>query len=158
MSSTTIDGRGVIVNGGSGLLVGQDAGNSGFGPYALPVTALTSDTTLVIPGVYTLSSSTGAATAHGIVVTMPLASSVPGAQFIFKAVSAHVHGLTGSQETGGTKVFCQNGAMSGTLITGSAQGSRLELRNVFGSSVSLVSDGTSFLVSTASGSIGLFAP
>ena len=87
---------------------------------------------------------------------MPSASAVPGAQFIFRNLSAHIHRITASQEVAATKVFCQNGAMSGTLITGSATGTRLELRAVVGSSTLLTSDGVNFLVTTASGSVGLF--
>ncbi len=154
MTSVRIGGRGVIeTDSGSGLSVDANASNYGFGPFALPVVDLTSNTTITTPGVYTLSSSTGP-----VIVTMPSASDVPGAHFIFRSKSAHFHDLTGSQEVGGTKVFCHDGQLSGSLITGSSQGSRCELRNVVGSSVFIVSDGVNYLVTASSGSIGLFAP
>jgi hypothetical protein len=153
MTRVRIDGRGVFQEGGSGFYVEQNELNYGFGPYAMVVTPLTTASILTTPGVYTLSSST-----TPVVVTMPSASAVPGAQFIFRSLSAHFHDLTGSQEVALTKVFCHDGQLSGSLITGSSQGSRLELRNVEGSSVFLVSDGTNYLVTASSGSIGLFAP
>jgi len=78
-------------------------------------------------------------------VVMPLASSCGGAMFTFRSVSAKAHFLTGSQESSGVKVFTD----------GTSNGSKLTLTNVVGSSVSLLSDGKSFLVLGASGSITL---
>lgn len=139
------DSRGLFQESGSGLSV--DSSVSISSPVimsTLPkttVSAKTSSTTIVDPGVYTVSS-TGALT-----MTMPLASDVPGGLFIFRSASAHAHVLTGSQEAGGTLVFA---GMPGA--TPANQGSALTLPAVVGSSVALISDGKNFLVTAASGS------
>lgn len=103
--------------------------------------ALTAATTLTAGGVYLASSSSGALT-----MTMPLASSCPGSTFVFRSTSAHAHALTGSAESNGTKVFC--GFPGGTVEN---NGSKVALSATQGSSVVLVSDGLSFLVSAMSG-------
>jgi len=109
------------------------------------VTAHTANATLTAGGVYTVSG-TAVRT-----LTMPLASSVAGAQFIVRSLSEHAHVLTGSAETGGTKVFAGQPG-TGAL---SARGSSLALPAVVGSSVALVSDGVNFLVAAASGSFAI---
>jgi hypothetical protein len=76
-------------------------------------------------------------------VVMPLASNCGGSMFTFRSVSAKAHFLTGSQEAAGVKVFTD----------GTSNGSKLTLTNVIGSSVSLLSDGKSFLVIGNSGSL-----
>lgn len=157
MSRTVIDGRGVVTTDGSdGVSIDQHVNNSGFGPFALPVTALTANATVTTPGMYTLQGTT-----TPIVVTMPSASNVPGAIFVFKSLSAHFHHLTGSQEVGGTRVFChmaQQLLSQSAFVTGSGVGSRCELRPVVGSSVVLLCDGTNYMVTAMSGTVGLFAP
>jgi len=81
---------------------------------------------------------------------MPLASSVPGGIFVFRDISGHAHALTGSQETVGTKVFA---GMPGATPANS--GAKLTFPAVANTSVALISDGKSFLVTAASGSITL---
>ena len=76
-------------------------------------------------------------------MVMPLASSVPGAQFIVRNLSAHAHALTGSAEAGGTKVFTD----------GTSRGSKIALAAAVGNSVTLVSDGVNFCVMANSGSL-----
>lgn len=108
----------------------------------MSVNSLTSNTTLAVGGVYTVSGNSAVTT------VMPLASEVPGATFIFRSTSAHAHVLTGSQETSGTKVFAGMFGVTGV----SGQGSSLALNSTLGSSVALVSDGKSFLLHALSGS------
>lgn len=110
----------------------------------LSVNSLTAASTLTAGGVYTIAGSGGAVT-----TVMPLASTVPGSMFVFRGLSAHAHVLTGSQESNGTKVFCGTPGLTGA--TGS--GSSLALSAVIGSSVVLVSDGKSFVLTGMSGSI-----
>lgn len=108
------------------------------------VAARTASTTIDSPGVYTLSGSSA------LTMTMPLASSVVGGTFVFRNASAHAHLLTGSQELAGSKVFA---GMAGATPNNS--GALLTMPNVLGSSVVLISDGISFLVMAASGSVTL---
>jgi len=109
------------------------------------VRSITSDTTVAAAGVYTLTASQGVLT-----TVLPLASAIPGGQLIFRSASPSAHILTGSQESVGTKVIA---GIPGSSVAGvSAQGSRLTLPAVVGSSVSLVSDGASFMVVGLSGS------
>lgn len=111
-------------------------------PPMLNVDAKTSNSVITEAGIYTISGG-GALT-----MTMPLASSVAGGTFVFRNASAHAHVLTGSQELNGTKVFA--GQVGATPDT---SGSSLTLPAVNGCSVALISDGLSYLVMAASGSI-----
>jgi len=116
-------------------------------PFSPVQTITATPATVDAPGVYLLSKADG-----DITVVMPLAASVPGGVFIFRQANAspRQHKLTGSAEVGGKKVFCgQAGATPdgfGSLVTFPA------LQN---SSVTLVSDGFSFCLAAASGSIGI---
>ena len=74
---------------------------------------------------------------------MPLASSCPGSVFTFRSLTAQANALTCSQEANGTKAFTD----------GTSNGSKVAVANVIGSSVSLLSDGKSFLVIGNSGSL-----
>lgn len=105
----------------------------------MSATALTAATTLVDGGLYTASG------AGALTMVMPLASSVPGATFIFRNLSAHAHALTGSAEAAGTRVFTD----------GTSRGSKLALAAAVGNSVTLVSDGVNFCVMGNSGSLAL---
>lgn len=127
-----------VVAGDSGLQIDSALASSPV----MNLQALTAATTLTGGGVYTISS-TGALT-----MTMPLASSVPGATFIVRCASAHAHALTGSQEAGGTLVFAGH-----VGATPDSSGSKLTLPATVGSSVALVCDGLKFLVMAASGSV-----
>lgn len=150
MSKVTIGSKGVVEQKGSNELkidvpvtFPADGASTVSFPYSPTATvqAQTADATLRYGGVYTLSGNAV------ITMTMPFASAVPGARFIFRCASAHAHILTGSQETAGTKVFA---GIAGA--TGGTQGSKLALPNIVGSSVVLECDGVNFLVSAMSGS------
>ena len=136
---TMNDSKGLVQSSGSGVEIDSTVSMTSLP--TTPVSAKTVAETIVSPGAYTLSG------AGALTMIMPLASSVPGGTFVFRTASAHAHILTGSQEANGTKVFAgQAGA------TPDAQGSRLTLSAVQGSSVALISDGASFLLMAASGS------
>jgi len=136
--------RGLVQESGSGVVFNSDSITFTSMPIS-SVQAIATSATVTSPGVYTVSGSAGV-----LSVVMPLASAVPGAQFVFRTLSADAHILTGSQETSGTKVFA---GIPGSSVAGvAAQGSRLTLPGVLGSSVALVSDGKSFLVAGLSGS------
>jgi len=132
----------ITYNASQGLV--QEAG-SGIVFETLPtvtVSAKTAAATIATPGVYTITAG------GAVAMTMPLASSVPGGIFVFRNGDAYANFLTGSAETAGTKVFA---GQPGTG-TQAAQGSKLTLPAVAGSSVSVLSDGTNFMVLGASGS------
>ena len=114
-------------------------------PAKLNVNAVVTSSIITTGGLYTLSSST--ATTQ----IMPLASSVPGVNFIFRNLSAHQHVLTGSQEAQGTLVFAGPAGMTSSF-SAAGQGSKFTMSGSVGVSVVLVSDGISFLVSAMSGS------
>ena len=100
MSKVTInDSVGIKVSSdGSGLQV--DTPVTLASSPTQTVSAVTAAATLTAGGVYTLSSS------GGFTAVMPLASNVPGSVFVFRTLSAQAHVLTGSQESSGTRVFC----------------------------------------------------
>lgn len=133
--------RGLIQETGSGVTFNSDSITFSSMPVS-SVQAVTTSATVTSPGVFTVSGSAGVLT-----VVMPLASAVPGAQFVFRSTSADAHILTGSQESQGTKVFA---GIPGSAVA--TQGSRLTLPAVLGSSVTFVSDGRSFLLTGLSGS------
>lgn len=119
-----------------------------------PVTALTEGSTLTPTqaGVVTI---TGSAIQT---IVMPLASSCAGAVFTVRSLSNHAHALTGSQESGGTKVFAllASGSLpgAGSKLALTVNGSAGDATGG-GPSVSLLSDGKNFLVLGASGSVAL---
>jgi len=139
------DSKGLVQESGSGLTVDSSVSiSSPVTMSALPkttVAAQTASSTIADPGVYTISGSSA------LTMTIPLAANVPGGLFVFRAASAHAHVLTGSQEANGTLVFA---GMPGAIPAN--QGSALTLPAVVGSSVALISDGKSFLVTAVSGS------
>ena len=134
---TISDTQGIVQSTGTGITI--ESKLSSFPSQT--VNSVTATGAVTLGGVYTVSGNSVVTT------TMPLASDAPGAMFIFRTLSAHAHILTGSQETAGTKVFC---GFPGTSVA--AQGSSLALPAVVGSSVALISDGKSFLVTAVSGS------
>jgi len=105
-----------------------------------PVIALTTAATISAAqaGAFTFGNGVAAVT-----YVMPLASSCPGSVFTFRSTTAYANALTCSQEANGTKAFTD----------GTNNGSKLAVTNVIGSSVSLISDGKSFLVIGKSGSL-----
>lgn len=105
-----------------------------------PVIALTTATTISAGQAGAFTFGTGVA---AVTYVMPLASSCPGSVFTFRSTTAYANALTCSQEAGGTKAFTD----------GTDNGSKLAVTNVIGSSVSLISDGKSFLVIGNSGSL-----
>jgi len=126
--------RGVVTtNNTAGLTVERNSNNLGFMPFGVDaVVALTTSGILD-------ASHAGVCTISGTAVlsqSMPLASTVPGAHFVFRVASNQAHFLTGSQEAAGTKVFSD-------LTT---VGSKLTLSGTVGQSVALLGDGVSFLV------------
>lgn len=144
MASVTInDTQGLVVNkDGSGLTVQSPLSVANLP--TTPVSPKTAITTLVSPGVYTMTAGGNS----GFV--MPLASSVPGGIFVVRNGDAYANILTGSQEAQGTKVF--KGFVSGTMMA-QEEGSKISLPNIVGASVALISDGKSFLVLASSGSL-----
>ena len=122
-----------------GVSIEANVGNQGFSPFKLDtINAITSAGTLTAAnaGLNTVSGSSA------IVSVMPPASAVPGALFTFRNLSAKAHALTGSQETAGTKVFCD----------GTDSGSKVALSSTVGRSITLLSDGVSFVILGTSGS------
>lgn len=105
-----------------------------------PVISLTSVATLSAAQAGVFTFGTGGAP---ISYVMPLASSCPGAMFTFRNANAQANALTCSQEANGTKAFTD----------GTSRGSNVAVAGVIGSSVSLLSDGKSFLVIGNSGSL-----
>ena len=105
-----------------------------------PVVELTTAATLSAAQAGAFTFGTGVAP---VVYVMPLASSCPGAMFTFRSITAQANALTCSQESAGTKAF----------TNGTADGSKVAVASVIGSSVSLLSDGKSFLVLGNSGSL-----
>lgn len=134
----------VVYTSGKGLV--QQAG-SGITLESTPIStvqAKTAASTITVPGVYTVSGTAA------LSMTMPAAADVPGGLFVFRSLSTFAHFLTGSAEAEGTQVF--KGIQSGSLV-GQSQGSKLALAPIVGSSVALISDGKSFLVTAGSGSL-----
>ena len=121
--------KGLVEESGSGI-------NLEIGP-TMTVQAKVANGSVVFPGVYTVSGSLA------VTLTMPKAETVPGGVFVFRAVSAHAHAVTGSLETEGTTVFTD----------GTDEGSKLALAAAVGNSVSLISDGKNFCVLANSGSL-----
>jgi hypothetical protein len=105
-----------------------------------PVLALTTAQTLSAAQAGAFTFGDGGAP---VVYVMPLASSCPGAVFTFRSLTAQANALTCSQEEAGTKAF----------TNGTSNGSKLAVASVLGSSVSLLSDGKSFIVIGNSGSL-----
>ena len=103
-------------------------------PFAVVQTQNTSSGSVSQPGVYTVS---GAAV---VTTVLPDAAVVPGGLFVFRSLSTQAHALTGS--------------VVGNIFTdGTAAGKNVALRNVVGSSVSLLSDGLSYCIVAKSGSL-----
>jgi|694.fasta_scaffold119165_2 hypothetical protein len=148
--------QGLVQQAGSGFEVNTDTfsvNTTQFSMTSLPFSPVrditgnqnAADVAVTSPGVYKFAS----AFAHS--ASLPLASAFPGATFVFRAGGALAFALTGSAEAGGTKVFAgQLGVNGGTQ---NAQGSKLTLAAVAGSSVSLISDGVNYSVLATSGTI-----
>jgi hypothetical protein len=123
----------------TGVSINQDVNNSGFSPYVLPVTALSTGSTLVAGNAGVLTIAGGSASQ----IVMPAVATCAGSMFVFRTATNKAHFLTGSASDAGVTVFTD----------GNSQGSKLTLANVVGSSVALVSDGAHFLVIGNSGSL-----
>ena len=138
----------VTYTSGKGLVQETGSGVSFETTPVSPVQAITTSASVTAPGVYTISGSTG----NGILeVVVPLASSVPGGLFVFRAASADAHYITGSSETIGTRVF--KGFYSGSNGAQQPQGSKVTLTGFIGNSVSFLSDGKNYCLLAASGSV-----
>ena len=126
----------VVYTSTKGLV--QEAG-SGITFESLPssaVQAITADTTVSLPGIYTISGSAI------ITVTMPPAATSPAGVYAFRNASVHAHVLTGSVTDAGVKMFCGTG--TGTKIT---------FLTPVGSGATMISDGRNFMVVGSSGSL-----
>ena len=134
--TTTIDSvLGVVSTNNS-----DGAGTVSIAGLQAPVVALTTAATLSAAQAGAFTFGTGGS---AVTYVMPLASSCPGSVFTFRSTTAYANALTCSQEANGTKAFTD----------GTNNGSKLAVTNVIGSSVSLISDGKSFLVIGKSGSL-----
>lgn len=124
----------VSSNNAAGLTIAKDTSNVGFGPFPVEsATAITSATTLTPgnAGVLTVSSSAA------LTNILPTAASCPGAEFIFRNLSAHAHIITSSQETAGVTAIVSGASFVGAKITMAA---------TVGAAVILKSDGVHFTV------------
>lgn len=148
MVKTRIDGSGVSETRGRGLQISAEtevfpADHRGMTPYQMNVTSLTDPTSSLDAsqaGIITISGS-------GLQVNMPAVADVAGSMFVFRSVSPDAHFLTGSSDDAGVLVF--NNVISGT------NGSNLAFPATTGASISLVCDGTKFLVLGFSGSFAV---
>ena len=142
MSKTTIsNAKGVVEGPGSGVSF-TDGVTFATLPKAT-IQAKTAAATLTQPGVYTVSGSTS------LVLTMPLASAVPGGIFTLRALSVHAHSFTGSAEDDGVRVF-KNFVTSSEVAEA---GSDLAVEAGVGNSVTVFSDGANFCLLASSGSV-----
>ncbi len=139
----------VSTNDANGIEIERNTGNRGFSPYRVDsVQAITGSVTLTAghAGVVTLSGSSA------LTDVLPLASACPGAEFVFRSLSAHAHILTGSQETAGTRnIMCPLSSANGPT----SSGNKFTFGAAVGNSVILKSDGLSFHVMSYSGSFTL---
>lgn len=132
----------VASNNGNGLTVERNASNAGFMPFkvdSVPAITGSSTMTLANAGVNTMSGTSA------LTLVLPLASDCPGAEFMFRSLSAHAHIITASQETAGVRNLYN--------VTASTNGSRATLPAVVGASIYLKSDGNTFFILAASGSL-----
>ena len=135
--STLIDSaKGVVsTNNASGITLGNDSNNSGFGPFTTGIVrAITSLVTLSAgdAGVLTISGSSA------VTAVMPDPTTCAGAEFTVRSLSASAHVLSGSGVA-----FANSGST----------GAKLTLAASVGASVAVKSDGLQFLVL---GSRGLY--
>ncbi|TXH08170.1 MAG: hypothetical protein E6R04_11410 [Spirochaetes bacterium] len=139
----------VSTNNATGIQIERTTENRGFSPFKV-------DSTLAVTGSATLAAGhAGVTTLSGsgvLTQVLPLASACPGAEFVFRSLSAHAHVLTGSQETAGTRnIQCAFSSSNGPT----ASGSKFTFGATVGNSVILKSDGLSFHVMSYSGSFTL---
>lgn len=122
----------VTTNDDTGITIERTTANRGFGPFPVDSVPTIGSSTLVAgsAGVNIISGS-GVQT-----VVLPLVSTCPGAEFVFKAGSASAHIVTSSQETPGTTV----------IVSGSVVGAKLTFAASVGAAAILKSDGTHFIV------------
>jgi hypothetical protein len=150
---TVIGSAGIVsTKDASGVVIEQNGANSGFLPYGGAATSTqTANVTLTVAnaGLTLLSASQGVLTA-----TMPSCADAIGSMFVLRTTSPSAHVLTASSTDAGTRTFCVN-PVAPITSTYVAAGSKLVMANVAGSSVALFSDGVSWLVLSASGSVAL---
>ena len=139
--------RGLVQETGSGISLTSNSIVLSSLPTST-VQAIAAAATVTSPGVYTLSGSAGA-----IGATLPVPSDVPGGVFVFRSTSASAHFLTGSASSAGVNIFA---GMAGA--TPANLGQKVTFPATIGSSVSLVSDGLSYCVMAASGSMTISIP
>jgi hypothetical protein len=136
----------VTTNETSGLSVERSTSNVGFGPFKVDEEKSITSATTLVAGDAGVSTISGAAV---LTQSMPTAASATGAEFIFRASSAHAHVLTGSQESNGTRAFISQ------LSGAAGHGSKLVMSGTVGSSVILKCDGLRFHVLSYSGSFSI---
>lgn len=139
---------GVLQTGGlTGLQITADANNKGFGPFQVLAvtsyisTSVSGNSPQMYPGEAGVCTLSGSGAVLGAIA--PLASSCPGAMFIVRSVDARAHTITGSLESQGRRVF----------TNGTTLGSKLTFDGTVGTSIKIMSDGLSWLVTSGSGSV-----
>ena len=135
----------VTYTSGKGLV--QEAG-AGFELESTPFTSVQPITTtlssITSPGVYTVSGVSAALTTF-----VPNPSSIPGGIVVVRAVgTGRAHILTGSSGVAGVNIFA---GMAGA--TPNNLGQKITFPAATGASVSLISDGLSYCVMAASGTM-----
>ena len=149
---TVINDKGIIQEKNGSVLDIEVPTTSESAVGLSPVT-LTSSGSITRGGMYYLSSSTGAA--H-LTIGLPLASSVPGHLFIFRAISTGSHIISASAETAHINVNPIVSLQTGSSADHLGTGTKVVMNSLYGitgSSVAMICDGQNFLVLNSSGSI-----
>lgn len=145
--STTIDSKGVVSTG-------KDAGIALKSPTTIhetltvksgslmDLTPIVATSTITRGGIFTVSGSAA------LTLTVPNPASFPGTDLMVRSLSAHAHLLSSSLGTQDDVAFTD----------GTSLGSRIALTAAVGSSVALKSDGLSWLVTAASGTLTYATP
>jgi hypothetical protein len=125
-------GQGLVQQAGQGVQLSEL-------PFT-PVQAFTSQTpTFSTPGVYTWTAGASLSPTG----TLPNPADYPGGMFVFRAGDAGTYYLTASNATAG----------SYPIYNSSFNGSKLQMISGAGRTVSLISDGSRFMVFASSGSL-----
>lgn len=149
MTGTRIYDKGAVAESTrEGTQIDNHVSSSGFFPFKVESTwSHTTSSALAVsggfparPGVQTIFGTSANA------ISLPAASANAGAMFMFRLTSNHVHTLTASAETGGTRgIVAKDGVTSGSLFTFSA--------GAIGNAAGLWCDGSKYHLIAGSGSI-----
>lgn len=124
-------------NDTSGVVVEKNTNNMGFSPFRVDgATALTTAVTMSMPGVTTLSASSGV-----LAVSIVDPATVPGSRWVVRSASPSAHTITLT----GKFADARAGANGGTLTFAATTGT----------SVIFESDGNKFIVLGGSGSVSV---